>query len=111
MITPLKAPHGGGCISVCYNYTVWRTINGKHVCANPEEDITEMQSSLCVHDGMPLMYKQKTTAFFSNAFLIKIPISPFSVKTCPLLLGLLYVHFSFHYIHIPNGNSCLPPWA
>lgn len=83
-----------------------RTISVKSVCANPEEGINEKKSFLCVDDGVPLMYKQKITAFF-----IKNPVFPISVKMCPLLLGLVYVQFLFCYVHIPNGNSHLLLWA
>lgn len=63
VITPLKAPYSCGSISIFYNYTMQRTVSGKSVCANPEEGINEKQSFLCVDNGVPLMYKQKMTAF------------------------------------------------
>lgn len=66
---------------------MWRTINGKPVCANPEEDITEMQSSLCVHDGMPLMCKQKATAFF-KCFCNQEPHFALFCKNMPSFVGI-----------------------
>ena len=75
--------HNCGSISIFYNYTMWKTISGKSVCANPQDSINEKQSFLSVDNGVPLMYKQKITAFLCF-FFIKNPVFPIFVKKCPL---------------------------
>jgi len=40
-----------------------RTVSEKSVCANPEEGLGEKKSFLYVDNLVPLMYKQKRTAF------------------------------------------------